>query len=157
MKFVNVWCQIKQILLIFTHMKLWVAIARHNFMWVKMFIVFIMFMLRHQLKQYMDKYFSNDFTWLNLHWLNASVILNQQTINSSSRFDFVDWPNGRGRGALAVHPFQPWIFRCHLHPLQAANCCRNSRFVVDEDDLQWLKRQRKLQCIGKPVSWKFSF
>ena len=22
----------------------------------------------------------------------------------------------------------------HLHPLQAANCCRNSRLVVDEDD-----------------------
>ena len=22
---------------------------------------------------------------------------------------------------------------CHLHPLQAANCCRNSRHVVDED------------------------
>ena len=21
---------------------------------------------------------------------------------------------------------------CHLHPLQAANCCRNSRLVVDE-------------------------
>ena len=24
---------------------------------------------------------------------------------------------------------------CHLHPLQAANCCRNSRLLVDEDDL----------------------
>ena len=22
----------------------------------------------------------------------------------------------------------------HLHPLQAANCCRNSRLVEDEDD-----------------------
>ena len=28
----------------------------------------------------------------------------------------------------------------HLHPLQAANCCRNSRLVVDEDDLKWVKR-----------------
>ena len=27
------------------------------------------------------------------------------------------------------------ILHCHLHPLQAANCCRNSRLVVDEDDL----------------------
>ena len=27
---------------------------------------------------------------------------------------------------------------CHLHPLQAANCCRNSRLVVDEDDLMWV-------------------
>ena len=24
---------------------------------------------------------------------------------------------------------------CHIHPLQAANCCRNSRLVVDEEDL----------------------
>ena len=28
---------------------------------------------------------------------------------------------------------------CHFHPLQAANCCRNSRLVVDEDDLMWVK------------------
>ena len=28
---------------------------------------------------------------------------------------------------------------CHLHPLQAANCCRTSRLVVDEDDLMWFK------------------
>ena len=27
---------------------------------------------------------------------------------------------------------------CHLHPLQAVNCCRNSRLVVDEDDLKWV-------------------
>ena len=31
------------------------------------------------------------------------------------------------------------IYHCHLHPLQAANCCRNSRLVVDEDDLMWFK------------------
>ena len=29
---------------------------------------------------------------------------------------------------------------CHPHPLQAANCCRNSRLVVDEDDLKWVKK-----------------
>ena len=38
-----------------------------------------------------------------------------------------------------------------------ANCCRNSRLVVDEDDLMWFKNLRKLPRIGKPVSWKFSF
>ena len=27
----------------------------------------------------------------------------------------------------------------HLHPLQAANCCRNSRLIVDEDDIKWVK------------------
>ena len=31
----SVWSQIKQISLIFTHLKLWVAVARHNFKWVK--------------------------------------------------------------------------------------------------------------------------
>ena len=25
------------------------------------------------------------------------------------------------------------------YPLQAANCCRNSRLVVGEDDLKWVK------------------
>ena len=25
------------------------------------------------------------------------------------------------------------------HPLQSANCCRNSRLVADEDDLMWVK------------------
>ena len=45
----------------------------------------------------------------------------------------------------------------HCHPLQAANCCRISRLVVEEDDLMWFKNQRKLPCIGKPVLWEFSF
>ena len=33
------------------------------------------------------------------------------------------------------NPLKPEITNCHLHPLQAANCCRNSRLVVNEDDL----------------------
>ena len=33
--FLNVLSQIKQISVIFTHLKLWIAIARHNFKWVK--------------------------------------------------------------------------------------------------------------------------
>ena len=28
--------------------------------------------------------------------------------------------------------------RCNLHSLQAANCCRNSRLVVNEDDMKWV-------------------
>ena len=54
-------------------------------------------------------------------------------------------------------PFQAWIYHCHRHPLQAVNCCRNSRLVVDEDDLMWFKNLRKLPCIGEPVSWEFLF
>ena len=30
-------------------------------------------------------------------------------------------------------------------------------FAVDKDDLMWFKNYRKLPCIGKPVSCKFSF
>ena len=33
---------------------------------------------------------------------------------------------------------------CNRHPLQAANCCRNSRLVVDEDDLMLLKKIKKI-------------
>ena len=29
-------------------------------------------------------------------------------------------------------------------PLQAANCCRNSRLVVDEDDLKWVTNAEKI-------------
>ena len=36
-----------------------------------------------------------------------------------------------------VKPFQALIYHCHLHPLQAANCCRNSRLVVNEDDYDY--------------------
>ena len=43
------------------------------------------------------------------------------------------------------------FYNCHLRPLQAANCCRNSRLVVDEDDLKWVKNIRKLPCIGKSI------
>ena len=31
----NAWFEIKQMRLIFTNLKLWVAVARHNFKWVK--------------------------------------------------------------------------------------------------------------------------
>ena len=41
------------------------------------------------------------------------------------------------------------VKHCHLRPPQAANCCRNSRLVVDEDYLKWVKNLRKLPCIAK--------
>ena len=31
------------------------------------------------------------------------------------------------------------------------------RIVVDKNDLMWFENLKKLPCIGKPVSWKFSF
>ena len=37
---------------------------------------------------------------------------------------------------VEYHSQSDWA---NLHPLQAANCCRNSRLAVDEDDLKWLK------------------
>ena len=52
-----------------------------------------------------------------------------------------------------IQRFNPFRseFTSHLHPLQAANCYRNSRLIVNEDDLMWFKNSRKLPCIGKPV------
>ena len=35
----HVWHQIKQIWVIFTHLKLWVAVARHKFKWVTIYIL----------------------------------------------------------------------------------------------------------------------
>ena len=51
--------------------------------------------------------------------------------------------------------FSSLTVHCHIHPLQAANCCRNSRLVVDEEDFKWVKK--KMSCISKPVSWKYLF
>ena len=36
---------------------------------------------------------------------------------------------------------------CLLHSLQAANCCRNSRLVVDEDDLMWVKSKENCHVL----------
>ena len=58
-------------------------------------------------------------------------------INHYITFCNVGWHDLQIKYLLA--PFQAWTYHCHLHPLQAANCCRNSRLVVDEDDLKWLK------------------
>ena len=57
---------------------------------------------------------------------------------------------------ILFNTFRP-EFTSHLYPLQAANYCRNSRLVVDEDELIWFKNYRKLLCIGELVSWQFPF
>ena len=49
--------------------------------------------------------------------------------------------NGLTLSSLTLH--------CHLHPLQAANCCRNSRLVVDENDLKWVKNFKFLKLFSK--------
>ena len=36
---------------------------------------------------------------------------------------------------------------CRLHPPQAANCCRNSRLVVNKDDLKWVVKGKKIVII----------
>ena len=45
---------------------------------------------------------------------------------------FINFPPTLTLSSLTLH--------CHLHPLQAANRCRNSRLVVDEHDLLWVKK-----------------
>ena len=58
---------------------------------------------------------------------------------------------------MNINPFKPEFTIVIFSPLQAANCFRNSRLVVDEADLKRVKNSRKLPCISKPLSWKFSF
>ena len=39
------------------------------------------------------------------------------------------------------------LSHCNLHSLQAAKCCRNSRLVVNEDDLTWVKMRKYIISI----------
>ena len=41
------------------------------------------------------------------------------------------------------------------HPLQAANCCRNSRLVVNEDDLKWVANEENISLSLKQFHEKF--
>ena len=40
-------------------------------------------------------------------------------------------------------------YYCHLHPLQAAKLYRNSRLVLDEDDLKWVINEKNIVIIKK--------
>ena len=46
-------------------------------------------------------------------------------------------------------------FHCRLHPLQAANCCRNSRIVVDEDDLKSVANEKNRLLLLKEFNGNF--
>ena len=57
-----------------------------------------------------------------------------------------------------INPFKPEftiVIFIHYKPRIAVVIL--DLYVVDEDDLMWFKKWRKLPWIGKPVSWKFSF
>ena len=43
------------------------------------------------------------------------------------------------------------------HPLQAANCCRNSRLVVDEDDLKWVKILENCHVLVNQLHGNFNY
>ena len=88
---------------------------------------------------------------------NRRITPVKSTVPGTISFDFEIYKRSR------FNPFRPditiviFINIDHLQTLQVENCGSNSRPVVDEDDLMWFKNYRKLSCIGKPVSWKFSF
>ena len=46
------------------------------------------------------------------------------------------------------NPFKP-EFTIHFHPLQAANCGRTSRFVVDENDMKWEAKKENIMLFLK--------
>ena len=37
---------------------------------------------------------------------------------------------------------QTWFYNCYFHPLQVENCPRNSRLVVDENDIKWVANEK---------------
>ena len=41
---------------------------------------------------------------------------------------------------LSLDPFKPEFTLSSSSTLQAANCCHNSRLVVDKDELKWVKK-----------------
>ena len=43
----------------------------------------------------------------------------------------------------------------HLYPLQAANFCRNSRLVVDEDDPKWVANEKYISSLLKQFHENF--
>ena len=55
----------------------------------------------------------------------------------------------------SINPFKPGftiVIFIHYKPRIA-----DSRLVVEEEDLMWFEKGRKLPCIGKAVSWEFLF
>ena len=56
---------------------------------------------------------------------------------------------------LACNPLKPAIYHYHIHPLQAANCCRNSRLVVDKDDLKSVAKEKYILLLLKQVHEQF--
>ena len=59
------------------------------------------------------------------------------TLHSQLR---MKWSDKENNVVVCFNPFKP-DFTLSSYPLQAANCCHNSRLVdeVDEDDLKWVK------------------
>ena len=50
---------------------------------------------------------------------------------------------------LCINPFKPEFTIGYPHPLQAANCCRNSRLVVDEDEKRGWKNKENFHVLVK--------
>ena len=59
---------------------------------------------------------------------------------------------------MLINPFNPeFTIYSHPHPLQAANRCRNSRLVVDEDDLMWFKIKENYHVLVNQFRGHFRF
>ena len=61
----------------------------------------------------------------------------------------------RYHNMVCINPFKPaFTIVIFIHYKSRIAAAIRS---LDKDDLMWCKIERKLPCIGKPVSWKFSF
>ena len=72
-----------------------------------------------------------------------------------SNFEFCVWRTVSSQSSH--HPREVLLAQFSLYVHKGGLKPDSFHFVVDEDDLMWFKKLKKLSCIGKPVSWTFSF
>ena len=92
--------------------------------------------------------------YLYLHSFNGNICQSGE-FNADFCFIFLFERQIYVKAENAYQRDQPWIYHCHLQLLQAANCCHNSRLVVNEDDLKWVAKEKNISLLIKTDPWKF--
>ena len=110
-RFENSWPPFCQIWIIFTHLKLWIASARHNFKWV-------------------EKFNNLAVKGLSPHDALRHYITSLKTELIILQLRVLEW---KFPWNLLIDTLQFSTTSNHLHPLRVENYDSNSRLVVDKD------------------------
>ena len=60
-----------------------------------------------------------------------------------------DFVQSRSKEYMELLILSSLNLQCHFQPLQDANCCRNSRLVVDGEDLKRMKNKKMISLLLK--------